>query len=66
MLCWYSYREGEKEFGEYQCDTDDFKQFFKHRKNHIDDIVVKLQNGQVWIWYYVKKFGKGIWCKAKS
>ena len=66
MTCKYCYREGEKEFGEYQCEVEDFKKFFKNRKKTLDSIVVKLSNGDVWIYYVIKKFDKGYWQKVKS
>lgn len=55
MLCKYSYlTKNKKEVGEFQADTEDLKQIFKHNPD-IECGFVTLENGEEWILY--KKYG---------
>lgn len=42
MICKYSYRlkNSNKIIGDYQCDTEDFKKFFKYAKKDLASCVV--------------------------
>ena len=66
MLCLYSYRIGDKEFGRYQSEVEDFKKLFKKLVRKLDDVVVELKNGDVWIFYKINKLNVGIWEKIKG
>ena len=58
MLCLYSYRIGDKEFGRYQSEVEDFKKLFKKLVRKLDDVVVELKNGDVWIFYKINNSHK--------
>ena len=53
MTCKYQYTmkyRGQKNFGEYQCDVEDFKKWFAKTKEFVTAVIVELQNGEKWIW----------------
>lgn len=50
---WYNYFDkNEKVVGWYQCSIEDFKKMWKVVKNEVSSCVVKLDNGDCWL--YVK------------
>lgn len=62
----YSYRIGTNESKVYRSKKEDFKKWFKMHEKELDDVVVELENGDVWIYFRVKKFEKGYWYKHKN
>lgn len=53
MLCKYQYKmtyRYNRNCGEYQCDVEDFKKWFKAAKHTLAILIVTLQNGEQWIW----------------
>lgn len=69
MLCKYSYQlkyRGQKEFGEYLCDVEDFKKWFRKAKNGIRCLIVWLENGEVWLWQPKSISKYSGWQKALS
>ena len=56
MLVKYSYKCTDGfEFGDYQCDVDDFWNWFDRENSRVACIVVKKQDGDVWIWSQAMK-----------
>lgn len=52
MLCKYSYVTFDnKEFGEFQADTEDFKKFWRREHSNIRCACVKTENDGWWIFY---------------
>ena len=52
MLCNYIYRTiSGYRIGYYQCDTEDFKNFFKKTKSKLMWVKVNLDNGISWLWH---------------
>ena len=51
MIVKYSYLTREfKDFGEYQCEVEDFKKFFRSRRDTIIECLVRFSDGQIWLW----------------
>ena len=56
MLCVYSYLDVHwNVYGDYQCDTEDFKMFWRKCQSQICMCYVRLQNGECWA--YADGFG---------
>lgn len=56
MLCIYSYMlRSYSVHGNFQCDTEDFKAFFRKCQSEIRMCYVKLENGENWM--YADGFG---------
>ena len=56
MLCRYSYLDRRfKVYGEFQCDTDDFKAFWRKCQSLVCMCYVKLENYEYWV--YADGFG---------
>ena len=53
-----------KECGFYQCETDDFRKFWKAANNEIRCLVLEMANGDVWL-YYKGERPAGRWQEAK-
>ena len=64
MLCKYQYKmryRPSKNCGEYQCDVEDFRKWFKKARNSLTVVIVTLQNGEQWIWSSVMhRFSSGL------
>ena len=57
MLVWYMYyssKNTENAGYWFQCDKEDFIQFFKHKPDDILRILVKTEDGRVFQW--IKKY----------
>lgn len=68
MLAVYTYLTQDKvEHGPFQCDTEDFKKFWRRAKRWARAFVVELQDGRVYIWVpeNANKLQSG-WQLAKS
>lgn len=54
MICKYSYRlkNSKKFLGSYQCDTEDFKKFFKYAKKDLAACVVETSE---YVYLYTEK-----------
>lgn len=49
MLCWYGYlKMNGEEFGDFQCDFEDFKKFFKSRNDLRCVYLVKGNKRFIW------------------
>lgn len=63
MLCLYSYMtKDKKSYGEFQADTEDFKNFWKQEHQNCRCAVVKTDN-EWWIFY---RGVKPVWQKVKG
>lgn len=68
MVLKYKYRAGGV-FGWFQCDDEDFRQFFRSRRGTDLVWVVVQRAGVIWVWSYVagcwyKKASLPWWCPA--
>lgn len=51
MIIRYNYRIGSDVFGDYVCDLDDFKKFWRHHHQlKIDNCIVRFPNGNIYIY----------------
>ena len=50
MLCEYEYQTNLKEYGSFQCDFDDFKNFIRYFPEEITSLIVRFDNGNIWLW----------------
>lgn len=48
---WGTTPYGERYLGKYQCDKDEFSNYWKHRPANLTAVDVSLPDGRRWIWF---------------